>query len=142
MNLYAESSAVLAWLLGEPGGDDMYEFMASAGTVVTSDLTLVECARVLARIAAREELSEAEVAALHGELAITAAHWTILELEAEVISRARHRFPKEPVRTLDALHLASALAAKAAAPDLVVLSLDEQVRANARSLGFELRPAE
>ena len=142
MTLYAESSAILAWLLGEPVAEDIREVLSSAESVVTSDLTLVECDRVVARVVAGGELSEADGATLRGELSIASAQWVILRLEAEITARARHRFPNEPVRTLDALHLASALSAKAAAPDLVVLSLDKQVRANARGLGFELRPAE
>jgi hypothetical protein len=38
--------------------------------------------------------------------------------------------------------LASALVAKAAVPDLIVLSLDDAVRANARTLGFDVQPAD
>ena len=49
MILYAESSAVLAWLLGEPAGRDVRALLAKADRVVTSALTAVECARALAR---------------------------------------------------------------------------------------------
>jgi predicted nucleic acid-binding protein len=138
--LYAESSAVLAWLLGEPGADELYDRMRSADSVVTSDLTFVECDRRLARLATNGELSEADGATLRGELSITSPRWSVLRVGPAVVERARQRFPKEPVRSLDALHLATALVAKAAAPDLVFLSLDDQLRANARALGFELRP--
>jgi predicted nucleic acid-binding protein len=140
LRLYAESSAILAWLLGEPEGDDLYQFLRSAEGVVTSDLTLVECDRRIARLAATGELSEAEAATLRGELSIAAPRWSVLRVAPAIIERARHRFPKEPVRSLDAIHLAAALAARAAAPDLILLSLDDHLRANARALGFELRP--
>jgi predicted nucleic acid-binding protein len=140
LRLYAESSAVLAWLLGEPGGEELYELMRSAENVLTSDLTLVECDRRIARIASNGELSEADAATLRGELSITLPRWLLLRISPAIVERARQRFPKEPVKSLDAIHLATALAAKAAAPDLMVLSLDDQVRANARALGFELRP--
>jgi hypothetical protein len=40
--------------------------------------------------------------------------------------------------TLDAMHLASALAARSVLPDLVLLSLDERMRAAGRGLGFTL----
>jgi hypothetical protein len=43
------------------------------------------------------------------------------------------------VRTLDAIHLASALFLREAFPDLVILTADERVRGNAALLGF---PAE
>jgi predicted nucleic acid-binding protein len=87
------------------------------------------------------ELAEAEAAARRGELNAAAAHWTLLRLSSEVIDRARQRFPDEPVRTLDALHLASALLAKSTASDTVVLSIDDRVRANARALGFDCLPS-
>ena len=52
-NLYAESSAILAWLLGEDGGDEVRQALQTAQLVVTSDLTLIECDRVLQRGQAR-----------------------------------------------------------------------------------------
>jgi hypothetical protein len=140
VTLYAESSAVLAWLLGEPRAPEVREHLGSADLVLASDLTLVECDRVLIRAAALGELSEAEAAARRGELNAAAAHWTLIRLSGEVIDRARQRFPEEPVRTLDALHLSSALLAKSAAPDVIVLSLDERMRANARGVGFDVLP--
>ena len=50
------------------------------------------------------------------------AGWAILELSREVAERAEGPFPVEPVRTLDALHLASALLLRQALPDLRILS--------------------
>ena len=45
MRLYAESSAVLAWLLGDAAADPIRTLLQQAELVVTSDLTLVECDR-------------------------------------------------------------------------------------------------
>lgn len=55
MNLYAESSAVLAWLLGESNGADVREQLSGAQRVFTSDLTLIEYDRVLNRVAALQD---------------------------------------------------------------------------------------
>src|SRR6185437_10957259 len=41
--VYAESSAVLSWLLGEQQQDDVISVLSSADTVVTSSLTVLEC---------------------------------------------------------------------------------------------------
>ena len=46
----------------------------------------------------------------------------------------------EPLRTLDALHLSSALVARGVLPDLVLLSLDSALRENARRLGLAVLP--
>ena len=138
--LYAESSAVLAWLLGEPAGEAVRQALAGAERVIASDLTLVECDRGLVRAWITTRVSEAAAADRKGLLAAAAAHWDLLHLEAEVVERARRPFPNEPLRTLDALHLASALVARAALPGLALLSLDDRVRDGGRALGFELLP--
>jgi predicted nucleic acid-binding protein len=138
--LYAESSAVLAWLLGEPGGEAVRQTLAGAERVIASDLTLVECDRSLVRASTTRRVSEVQAADRRGLLAAAAAHWDILHVEAEVVDRARRPFPAEPLRTLDALHLASALTARAALPGLALLSLDGRVREAGHGLGFELLP--
>jgi predicted nucleic acid-binding protein len=89
---------------------------------------LIECDRVLIRAVGLKRLAEADAAARHAQLDHAAAHWMILSLTPEVVDRARRPFPIEPIRTLDALHLASALAARHAVPDLALLSLDQRVR--------------
>ncbi|MBI4571759.1 MAG: type II toxin-antitoxin system VapC family toxin [candidate division NC10 bacterium] len=141
MNLYAESSAVLAWLLGDAGGEPVRKALSAAEIVLASHLTLIECSRILIRAGTTGRLSEAQVAGREARLRRAEAHWTLLEIDPEIIERARRPFPLEPIRTLDALHLASALVARLAVPGIALLSLDDQVRRCARQLGFELLPA-
>ena len=43
MNLYAETSAVVSWLLAEESGDSAWSHLTAAASVSTSDLTLIEC---------------------------------------------------------------------------------------------------
>ena len=50
-------------------------------------------------------------------------------------------FPGDPIRTLDALHLASLLFARSAVAGLRLLSLDERVRQAAKGLGVAVEPA-
>ena len=140
MSLYAESSAVLAWLLDEESGLAVRECLADEQIVVASDLTLVECDRVLHRAVTLGELNEADAADRRAHLASVASHWTLLRIGTEVVERARQPFPGEPIRTLDAIHLASLLVARSALTGLALLSLDARVRAAAVRLGVELRP--
>jgi len=74
MSLYAESSAVLAWLLDEAAGTFVRQTLAETEIVLASDLTLIECDRVLHRAAALGELTEAEVADRRAHLTTAAAH--------------------------------------------------------------------
>src|SRR3989449_7675186 len=81
-------------------------------------------------------LSAADALRLRRSLAETAGHWNLMRIEREVVDRARSPFPGGPIRTRDALHLASAVVARAAVADLAFLSLDEKVRASGRALGL------
>jgi predicted nucleic acid-binding protein len=140
MNLYADSSAVLAWLFEEPTADAVEQAFDRAEGVVASDLTLVECDRALIRAYTLGVLSEMESVRRRALLEAVAVNWIVLKLDREVLERARRRFPAEPLRTLDALHIASALAARSAISDLALLSLDGRVRENGAALGFAVLP--
>jgi len=141
MNLYAESSAVLAWLFSEAPAPLLKEMLESAEFVVASELTLVECDRALIKAEAMGQLSRFEAGQRRARLEATASRWTLLRIEGEVLARARHRFPQEPVKALDSLHLASALTARSIVSDLALLSLDQRVRDNGAALGFDVLPA-
>ena len=140
MSVYAESSAILAWLLDEPAGAEVRRILASADAIVASDLTLIESDRVLMRAAALREMTEAEAADRRAHLMRAASHWHVLRIGPEIVERARQPFPGEPIRTLDAIHLASALVARGALSGLELLTLDERVRRAARPLGLRVLP--
>jgi predicted nucleic acid-binding protein len=140
VNIYAESSAVLAWLLGEEAGHRVGEVLRRAELVAASDLTLLECDRVLIRTVATGEVDEATAADRRARLNAAAAHWHMWRVSWDIIDRARNPFPGEPVRTLDAIHLASALAVPSAVPGVELLALDDRIRRSGRQLGFRLQP--
>ena len=140
MNVYAESSAVLAWLLGEETGHSVRAVLQHAELVMASDLTLVECDRVLIRAVATAEIDEAAAADRRAHLNAAASHWHLWRVSPDIVERARHPFPAEPIRTLDAIHLASALAVRSAVAGVDLLSLDERIRRAAKELGFHVQP--
>jgi uncharacterized protein len=137
---YAETSAVLSWILSEAKGDAVRRALADAERVVSSTLTQVECARALSRAVGLDRMGRGEELAALRMMDAAAARWAVLEMSGKVLARARGAFPVEPVRTLDALHLATALLFREALPDLLVVSLDERVRANAEALGLPVAP--
>lgn len=116
MNLYAESSAILAWLLREDTGQQVRKILANANAIVSSDLTLVERDRVLHRAKALGVITEATAVDRKAHLGAAALGWNVLRIVPQIIERARQSFPEEPIRTFDALHLASALYARATLP--------------------------
>ena len=140
MIVYAESSAVLAWLLGEQAANAVRRLLADAERVVASTLTPLECFRALARGVATGQLPEADAAAASRLLAGVSPGWALLEMTGPTLERARQAFPAEPVRTLDAIHLGAALEFQNALGRLTVLSLDERIRTNATALGLAPAP--
>jgi uncharacterized protein with PIN domain len=140
VNLYAESSAVLAWLLDEPSAPTVRQLLGASEITVSSDLTLIECDRVLLRAVSLKELTEAEAADRRAHLAVAAAHWQVLRIAQEIVDRARQPFPGEPIRTLDAIHLASLMVGRSAVRGLALLSLDDCVRKAGKGLGVDIVP--
>ncbi len=140
MILYAESSAVLAWLLGEPAQHQVLPELSAASAILTSRLTLLECQRVLVVAETTSRVSAAEGNRARQLLARAQRGWSILEITDAVCRRAGQRFPCEPIRSLDAIHLASLLELHAAEPAIQPLTLDQRVRDNALQLGFSPRP--
>lgn len=142
MIVYAESSAVLAWLLGEPAGALVQLELARAELVVTSELTAVECRRCLVRGVKAGRLGEGVAADRAARLTTVASEWNLVRMESSVLDRAGAPFPVEPVGTLDAIHLGSALAARSGLGPIAVLTLDHPVRRAAVALGFAVLPTE
>jgi uncharacterized protein with PIN domain len=89
VSLYAESSAVLAGLLNESSASEVRRLLAGAEIIVTSELTLIECNRVLIRAVALGELNEAEAADRRAHLANAAARWHVLQIGSEIVDRAK-----------------------------------------------------
>ncbi len=140
MTLYAETSAVLRWLFAESDGDQVRTLLATADKIVASRLTLVETRRVVHRAERDGRLTAVQSADIVSIFARATSTWDILQMSDDVARRAEEGFPAEPVRTLDAIHLASALMLRQAFPDLRMLTTDDRVRRNAALLGLQVTP--
>jgi hypothetical protein len=84
--------------------------------------------------------AEAEAADRRAHLIEAASYWHVLRIADEIVDWARRPFPGDPVRTLDAIHLASLLVARSAVVGIWLLSLDERVRQAANRLGIAVEP--
>ncbi len=138
--LYVESSAVVAWLLDEPGGWPAFDHIRSADVVFTSELTMIECDRAILRHMALGRLDADRAGALREELATAASAWHVQPIASQVVERARQPFPDDRIRSLDAIHLASALSAQGSYPDTALLTLLDRVRAVGANLGSRILP--
>ena len=131
---YIESSALVAALLERDVA--ARASIRAQGRRVTSTLTLAEAARAILRGRATGRLSEADERAATRGLQVFARRCDLVSVTDAVLARVGRPFPVEPIRTLDAVHLATA-EELAEPPALVtIVTRDARVRDNARALGY------
>lgn len=133
--LYLESSAVVAALI--EGDTDAMTSIRQAHTVASA-LTFAEARRAILRATLAGRLSGDSAAIAETELRRIESGTTILAVADQILARAGRRFPAEPVRTLDAIHLASAERIDDLAEPVTLLTRDARVRENAVLLGLRV----
>ena len=131
---YIESSALVAALLERDA--DALKAVRARGRKVTSALTIAEAARAIlrARVAGRltADQERAAVRALHR----FQRRCFLVAVTNAILTRVRKPFPIEPIRTLDAVHLATTELLGEPPPLVVVVTRDVRVRENATALGY------
>lgn len=138
MAVYVESSALVAWLLDEETADRVQAVFDSDETLVSSVLTTAETQRVLVCSESTRRIDEASGRRHRAAIRAASEGLVQMEITGSVLERSSRSFPVEPIRTLDAIHLATALEFLDAFPDLRVLTFDRRVQENAEALGLDL----
>ena len=130
---YIESSALLSALLeSEPAA---IAALRAEGERVTSALTFAETSRAIVRARVAGRLTSAQERAAIQALRTFERRCAVVAVTDAVLARAGRRFPIEPIRTLDAVHLATA-ELLGEPPQLV--TRDARVRDNAQALGYRV----
>ncbi|HEY1899217.1 MAG TPA: PIN domain-containing protein [Steroidobacteraceae bacterium] len=131
---YIESSALLAALLeGEAAARTA---IAGDGRRVTSALTFAESSRAVIRARVTQRLAPADEKSAIAWLEEFKRRCDILAVGADVLERSGRPFPVEPIRTLHAIHLASAESLGVPPQLVTIVTRDIRVRDNARALGY------
>jgi hypothetical protein len=98
--VYLDSSALVKLVVREEGTDELRAWLAGHPSVVSSALAVTEVRRAIGRLSARRSLADRARLVLDG-IALLAVDVAVLEAGAAL------RPPE--LRTLDAIHVASAL---------------------------------
>ena len=105
------------------------------GQRATSALTFAEAVRALMRARVAGRLSPSEERSALRDFQRFVRRCIVIVVSDEILARAAKPFPIEPIRTLDAIHLAT-IESMSDVPQLVtVVTRDERVAKNARALG-------
>lgn len=105
---------------------------------VTNALTLAEAARALRRAACARRFAPPSLRAIRSALLRFERRCALFPISKRVLSGVGSLFPVEPIRTLDAIHLITAQMLGAPPGEVLLLTRDRRVRANAAALGFLL----
>ncbi len=130
---YIESSALIAAIL--EGDAAARASIRAQGQPVTSALTLAESSRAVlrARLSGRITAQQERAAILTLQRFARRCH--VVSVTDAILAHAGRPFPMEPIRTLDAIHLATAEALGDPPALLTIITRDLRVRDNATALG-------
>jgi predicted nucleic acid-binding protein len=132
---YLDASVVLRLVLGEP--NKLAEWKR-VRTAVASALTEVECLRTLDRLGRGGVLADTDVATRRAEVFRLLEGVEVVDIVRPILRRASEPFPT-PLGTLDAIHLATALAwGDASKVDVVMATHDRALATGARSVGLKV----
>ena len=126
--IYLDTSAVLRAVLESGVSPDIEDRIAGAAALITSRLSLVESARAMHRVRSTASVSERQLADAQRNLGQLWARCDVWELTEAVCRLACEVAPREKLRTLDALHLATYLHARERIPGLELLTADARMR--------------
>jgi predicted nucleic acid-binding protein len=125
--LYLDTSAILRVLLEAGSTPEIEQRLQAARILVTSRLSQVEAARALLRHRQMATTSDARLAAASRDLDALWARCELWELTPRICEAAAQIAPGKPLRTLDALHLATYLLARREIEGLELLATDQRL---------------
>lgn len=131
---YLDSSVLLQNLLEDDQG---LKHALTCDYVISSELINIECCRIIHRYRLEGQLNESDFLRSLMRLEESLEEISMIKLVDEIKQRAAEAFPTI-IKTLDALHLSSAIAYQKRLHDekIIVFSYDRQFNRCARALGF------
>jgi predicted nucleic acid-binding protein len=130
---YIESSALVAAVL--EGDSAAKASIRAEGQRVTSALTVAEASRAILRARFLERITVPEQQAALLSLQKFTRRCHIVSVTETILSYVGRPFPVEPIRTLDAIHLATAEVLGEPPALVTIITRDVRVRDNATALG-------
>jgi predicted nucleic acid-binding protein len=136
--VYLDASALVKLFVPEPESDELNRNLVDVSDVIVSDLALTEMASALGRRVREARLTPAEAQRLYREASKLLRSCRQAELTPPIHRRAERLLLSLPIplRSLDALHVATALVADAA----TVVTFDPRLRDAAASQGLFVAP--
>lgn len=134
MKVFLDTSAFAKRYVAEPGSDKLMALCQQAGSLVVSVICLPELISTLSRLVREKKLAKADYRRLKGEAMADLEDVDICQITSEILISVVSLLESHPLRAMDALHLACALAVE---PDVFV-SADRRQLSAARKAGLKV----
>ncbi len=134
MRVYVDSSVILRIILGEPKPLREWGRITIA---TSSEIARVECLRVLDRLRMGGDMDDRELARRRASAIEILSGFEMIRVNRAVLDRAADPFPTL-IRTLDAIHLASASLLLEREPSLKLATHDDDLAVAARAVGLKV----
>ncbi len=134
MKLYLDSSALIKRYIHETGSEKVLNLCSKADQLILSVLCVPEAVSTFCRLKRQRHLTEDVYQLLKKDLEEDLQEALIVKMEEEIIEKSVECLEKQPLSTLDSIHLATALFQKC---DLF-LSADIQQRKAAQAMGLKV----
>lgn len=137
--IYCDTSAMAKRYVREVGRAEVMKLL-NGSRAVSSVLLPVELHSAFCRRERAGTIAAASVPRLFQRVAVDQQYWTLVEVSPFVLSSAQRLVEEHPLRTLDAVHLASALIfAERVGVPLTFVTSDARQHEAARRLGLDAR---
>lgn len=131
---YVETSALVA--AGLEGDATAVRAIRGEGLRIASALTFAETRRTLAVAVVRGRISQQQLRSRLAWLRRFERACEIVDISSSVLARLGRRFPVEPVRSLDAIHLATVETVEMDPSLVAIVTRDRRIRENAIAMGY------
>ena len=137
---YCDTSALVKRYVEEVGRREVLRLLRRYDCVASAVLP-VELRSALRRRVSEGSLDGALLPGILSRVAADRAYWTLVEVGADVLATAETLVATHPIRTLDALHIASAqlFAARVPTPELIFVSADTRQTDAAAAVGLVVK---
>lgn len=140
---YFDTSALVKRYVDEPGRREVLRLLRR-NECVTSAVLPVELRSSLRRRVAEGSIDAARLPAILKHVGADRPYWTLVEVGTDILAGAETLVAAHPIRTLDAIHVASAqlFAARVSMPGLTFVSADKRQTETAVAVGLVVRHIE
>ena len=134
MKVFLDTSALAKRYVAEPGSDKVMALCQQADSLVVSVICLPELISTFSRLVREKKLAKADYRKLKADAMADLADADICQFTPDVLASGVSLLESHPLRAMDALHVACALAV---APDIFV-SVDQRQHSAARKAGLKI----